>query len=661
MRISLIIGFLILMKPVCGQLIELEPTVVAADRLFEQEEEEANGILLEGSAIVIDEEVLEKTSHNSLSDLLQTRAGVSFDSFFGNSSFASPRLRGFGENSQLRTLVTVDGLPINRGDLGLNSGARTPIANLGKVTVLRGGRSVRYGSGAVAGVIALETKRSDEAFGGSLEGTGGSDETFRQRLKLAGTIDGWGWTAQLENLTSDGYRENSAQQTASGSISILTPEAEWGENRLVFSASHSQFEDPGALFLAAFLENPRQSLQPDQDLEIETLEWSDQLKLNLSSDLDLALKGAGSITDQVFDFQGAISDGETRQWNGEVVLSRSGEEWSFETGARYRWSQLDFERSQSLGAGLDLQLADLTRETWGAFAIARWQPTSELSFSTGVSWDYYRLDGEANSPTDENNPLRNFTGGTDDNDYAFEFGVEYQLTDRTKLWARYDRSLRFPVLDEVAFFQGFESEPPFNTELRAERGQGVELGLAIEHEAGWNGSLTLFGQWMEDEIFFDAFANLNENLSETERLGVELQWDWKNDDWEFNLFYAATLARFRSGVDDGGRVPLVPRHSLSGSLTWHATESLSLGVEGSYLSSRLDGNDRGELGQLIQFSEVPERAIWNVSASWEANESLTFFCRVNNVFDEQFISSQFSDGIFPGAGRQALFGGRVRF
>ena len=529
------------------------------------------------------------------------------------------------------------------------------------MTVLRGGRSVRYGSGAVAGVIALETKRSDVPFGGSLELSGGSDESYRQRAQLRGTSQGWAWTTQFENFTSDGYRDNSRQESTSASVSLLTPEADWGQNRLTFSASRAEFEDPGPLTRAAFLENSRQSLQPDQNLEINTVTVGDQLRIELGSEWQLDLKGSGVFTNRFSDYQGRITDGDSQSFDSEAVVSYTGEEWSLEAGLRYQHSELDFELRQPFGSGESQQLADLTRETWGAFAIVQWKPSEELTLSAGASWDYYRLDGDARDPNNETNPRRNFSDDSNDNDYALEFGIEYQVTDRLKVWGRYDRSLRFPVLDEVAFFQGFESDQPFNADLRPERGQGVELGAILQEEDQWKVKGTLFGQWLQDEIFFDAFSNQNENLSDTERLGVELELAWEAERWSFNLFYTQILARFQSGVDEGEGIPLVPRHSLSGTFTWHATEAIDLGLEGSYLTSRDDGNDRGELGQFIQFDKIPARTVWNLSAQWKARENLSVFLRVNNLFDEEYISTQFSGGIYPGAGRQALFGGRYQF
>ena len=128
---GLVISSVSLAGPLFCQTVELAPTVVTADRLSEPTGG-AQGVLLEGSATVLDEELLQNSTSNFLSDVLQARAGVSFNSFFGNSALAAPQIRGFGENSQLRTQVTVDGLSVNQSDLALTPWSQLPLGDLGE-------------------------------------------------------------------------------------------------------------------------------------------------------------------------------------------------------------------------------------------------------------------------------------------------------------------------------------------------------------------------------------------------------------------------------------------------------------------------------------------------------------------------------------------------
>ena len=638
---------------------ELPETLVTADREFEKEDEEA---VLDGFRTVIDRESLQDATQNSLAEVLGVKAGVPVSSFFGNSDLAVPQLRGFGENAQLRTLVTLDGLPVNRSDLSISPFSQFPVQSLEKVTVLRGGRTVRYGPDALAGVIALESR--DEAPGetkGSLEVTFGSDQSYRQRLNYATDIEGWGVGVQLENFRSDGFRERSGQESTSASFSLKSPLADWGRNRLTVRASRSFVEDPGALSLAQFRNDSRSSQFFDQDFENETILLGNQVKLSLGQEWELTLNGQGSLSRREANVQAQRNMGDVFEGSGEVVASRKGEAWNIDAGVRGRWSTLDFERSQPVGSRTEVQVADLSRASFGGFVTTKWKPSESWTLSVGASWDRFLLGGEATSESDPANPRLNFSDSANDGEAAFELGVELNLTEKSKVWARYDRSLRYPVLDEIAFFQGFPSDVPFNADLQPEKGQGVEIGFSQKGEPGWSLQSTVFAQFLEDEIFFNGFSNLNENLSTTERFGVELQFGWDFDWGELGLFYNYTYARFGGGVDEGRRIPLVPEHSASGSFTWRLRENLNFTVEGSYLSERADGNNRGEIGQLISFRDIPGRVLWNASASWSPWEEVTFFGRVNNVFDKDFISSQFTGAIFPGAGRQFLFGGRYEF
>ena len=67
-----VIGSLFLAGPLLSQIMELPPMVVTADRLSEPTRG-AEGLLLEGSATVLDAEVLQNSTSNFLSDLLQAK------------------------------------------------------------------------------------------------------------------------------------------------------------------------------------------------------------------------------------------------------------------------------------------------------------------------------------------------------------------------------------------------------------------------------------------------------------------------------------------------------------------------------------------------------------------------------------------------------------
>ena len=456
---------LLLLASAGAQVYELPHVVVEADALREEEERGAEGVAVAGNRTILSREELARATQNSLSEVLETKAGIPFTSFLGNSDLATPQLRGFGENAQLRTLVAVDGLPVSRSDLSVQPWSQFPAQSLQEVTVLRGGRTVRYGPDALAGVIALETRRPSEEFEGSLAVTFGSDETFRQRLSLSSGVAGWGAALQVENFSSDGYRDNSARESTTANFSLISPKADWGSYRLTVGATRAFFEDPGALSLSQFRRDPRSSSIFDEDLENETLSLGNRLQLSLGEGWDLVLKGSASLSRREANFQQQVNEGDFIEGSGEVALTWKGEQWIVETGLRGRWSSLNFERLSRI----EEQDADLSRASFGGFLATRWEPDSQWTFSVGASWDRYLLSGDASSATSPTDVSLNFDDSANTGEGAFELGVEYQLSEQAKVWTRYDRSVRFPVLDEVAFFQGFSSAIPFNANLQPEK------------------------------------------------------------------------------------------------------------------------------------------------------------------------------------------------
>jgi iron complex outermembrane receptor protein len=641
----------------------LAPTVVTARSPVDEEgrqERVKDALESPGNNTVIDRETIEKSASDSVADLLEFQAGVPSRSFTGSSEIGVPVLRGFAEGAQLRTLVLLDGLPLNRDDLAVSPWSQVPLGSLEDIRVLRGGRTVRYGSGATAGVISLTTRQGNSNPGGTIETRFGSDDSYRQRLAFTMPAAGWTLAGQGNFFQTDGFRENSARENTGLNLSLTSPANGSVSGRLILSANESAFQDPGPLTRMRFEDDPTQSSRDGDQVETRSLRMAPTLDWKLSPALTLSTRASGFFREREITFRGSSSETESQNYDFESVLRWEREPLVVEAGARGRFGELDYSRTQKIASREETQLANLARDTLGAFVLANLDVGERWDFTAGASWDRYELEVDARNPDDPAAGEKNFSGTASNGDWSFEFGAEYELTANSQLWFRYDRPLRFPVLDEVAFYQGFPSDPPFNAELQPEKGHSVETGYRYEGDF-LRASVTGFSQWLEDEIAFDAFENRNENLEDTWRLGGELALGVEGEHWRLQTNYTYTLARFQSGTDEGRRVPLVPRHTVTGSIEWLPTESVTLAMEGSYLSESPDGNDRGDSAQFLDFAPLEERTLWNLRASWEVTDSWTLFGRLDNVFDEQYASSKFSGGYYPGPGRQVSVGGRYEF
>lgn len=615
------------------------------------------------SPIVIGPTVLRESAQPSVADLLRAEGGVNFTSFFGSPGTGVPRFRGFAGGASPRVLILVDGLPMTRPDLASPVWFEFPLAGLERVELQRGSRTVRYGSAALAGVISLETRDEVEAPSWHLQTSRGSWDTNLVRLHtLLPMENDWTVGAAGDFRESEGYRENSASDSRAFQLSLSSPRKRRWQWRATVAGSRTDLENPGGLGRSAYRQDPQQSIYSRFGIgefyqnELTSLRTTQQIlfrphtqqlwQFNASwsgrqRELNL---GAGSHTDHDLDsFAFELShEWQHRSFSGSWGV-RGASDFLFLS--RFR----DRDRKQRFAT------ADLERQAVGAFVRSDWEFRKGWTLSGGVSWDTYDLKARARDTTSPLEPRLNFQGGTDDSARAAELSLDFQPDDTRRFWLRYDRSFRFPVLDEVAGYQGFLLEVPVNGDLGPESGHAFELG-AEYGENRFKGALTGFSQSLDGEILFDPAQNLNRNFARSHRYGLESRLTYQGRGWRGLVNYAWTRARFRSGRHLGSTIPLVPRHQLSAQVQRKFTENLSLQLEWEWLSEAFEGGD-------FQNTRVklPARRLVHLEGRYSFDEQWELYARLDNLLDERWASLKFLGQWYPGNGRSFTLGLRGQF
>ena len=106
---------------------------------------------------------IEKAGYGNIVEVLRDTGGMSLRSTSGNESQSEMQMRGFGENSEGRVLVLLDGRKLNRPDMAGINWLQVPLGNVDRVEVLRGSDSVSFGDHAVGGVVNIVTKKGTRA------------------------------------------------------------------------------------------------------------------------------------------------------------------------------------------------------------------------------------------------------------------------------------------------------------------------------------------------------------------------------------------------------------------------------------------------------------------------------------------------------------------
>jgi vitamin B12 transporter len=169
------------------------------------------------TSVVLDRIAIERSGRRDVGELLQAIPGVVVTQAGGPGAPSHVSIRGSSANE---VLVLIDGNPVNSAITGDADLSRIGIASVERVTVLPGAQSARYGGRALAGVIAIETRRASNER--SASGTIGAWGEHNASVSL-GTRQEWTSLAGAASLIAD-YRD------AKGNFSYDVPLVRGGGN-----------------------------------------------------------------------------------------------------------------------------------------------------------------------------------------------------------------------------------------------------------------------------------------------------------------------------------------------------------------------------------------------------------------------------------------------
>ena len=179
-------------------LVVLDPAAIALEAVRVRAARDPAG------ATVLDRADVEGSGARELGELLRDRAGVVVTRQGAPGSPTRVSIRGSSANE---VLVLLDGVPLNSALTGDADLSTVPLEAVERVTVLRGAQSARYGARALAGVVAVETRRprgaelSARAAAGSWGERRGALSAGGRRAAGATTLSGF---VSLEGQRSNG-------------------------------------------------------------------------------------------------------------------------------------------------------------------------------------------------------------------------------------------------------------------------------------------------------------------------------------------------------------------------------------------------------------------------------------------------------------------------
>ncbi len=626
-------------------LVELDPVVVTATRF------ETRLDLVPASIRIADASSIEKSAATSLADLLG-EVGVLLRSYTGNPAQSQVDMRGFGESGNQSVLILVDGRRINAPDMSAVNWLSLPLAGVERVEVLRGAQSALYGNGAAGGVIKVETAVPDSPGGAALAGVGSWSSSFVRAAAWSPVCEGVNALVETGFVENGGYRDNSAYRSKVANFKL---QGRGGAFRWSVSGGYDDnyYEFPGPLGTTDYRKNPRKSgYTPYESLyngSSDTAwtgasgEWRGDALL-LRADL------SGSRRNLSWNMgygSGAESTLDTWTASPRAKLDLGGG-WSVIAGADGEYDNLHLTRFADEDHTEAIGTARLRRETAGLYTNLAWDGGKALPLSLEASARFQKDKLHASS-LDEYSPDQSFDETGRDGDSAFSLGATYRPRKNLRLWTRLDRYYRYPAIDEVAAYQGYILTEPFNRDLRSERGWGAEIGADRTI-----GPATLrVNAWVQDVdglIAFDYMRNLNVNLADAIRSGLETGVELPLGDWRLGLFHSYTRVKFTSGDYEGKEQYLIPKNQLSCSLEWNPGR-FSAKISARYVQGSWQGNDFAN-----SMPKVPGYFVMDAALRYRLGTRWHLFLAADNLLDRHYASLRYS-GVWYPANARSLRGG----
>ena len=562
-------------------------------------------------------------------------------------------LRGFGTNSSQNMVILVDGVRMNENELTGPVLSTIPVDTVERIEINRGGSSVLYGEGATGGVINIITRRGAEAgYHGSASLEGGRFDQHDARVSLRHGEGALSFDLAGARQGTDNYRENNAfdQKSVSGGV-------QWtqGDSRLGLRAESARQESrfPGALSLAQFEADPRQSLTPNDfgslDSDRVILSGAHRIgSVELAAELSHRERETMGHYESAFGNSDVVNRSRQTQFSPRLrhLARRDGMLNEFVAGV----DLLKWERTSTFGSAFGTTRNDAQQDSRALYLRdeVRWNDAYNARLAVGARHEVFEKDYAdqfASVPQESSRQSQN----------AWSLEGSIDPVPGLTLHAKAGESYRIPNVDENSYRSSVAV-------LDVQTSRDLEFGATVGSEAA-RVSARLFRHRLRDEIFFDPTLaggfGINTNLDPTRRQGVELD---GQVDLPANLRLSGQLqhvqAEFTDGPNAGREMVLVPKNVVTARLAWLPANGHSADIGAQYVSSQRYGSDFDNRcgARIPSYTTIDARYAVKVGA-WE------FAATGLNLGDRQYFSQAFGcrSGIYPSDGRQLKLSVRYDF
>lgn len=652
----------------------LEPRVVTAQH-FERE-----ALEVPADVVFLDRETIDDSGVLSLPALLQQEVNLFFRSFNGRIADGDVSMRGFGDNSGLRSLVLLDGQPLNPADMGGIAWEQVPLDAIASVEVLRGGHNVLYGDQALAGVIKIETRR---AAGQQvvLDSTMGSDHLYHSSVSAAYGDEQWSIRVGGAHQQEEGYRHLADAWTQHGYASVGY-ELSTGDDMHAHVSWREGFQHfPGSIDAMTYLRTPEAAQSDLARGAAQSREAGGLATMRFAGERSWGswqVQGGYDVNNNDWTLNGRFGQNDQTGWTLRPRLQLEYLSSRLIFGGDFLYDTLGFTDYLNAARNIAKAEAQIQEQAMSAYFLLEKALGSHFTLSSGYrhTWNRFHIDNNAyvvnqlSQRTNRGvpNPLYKYPADLDaantfddiveQDGSAFELSLNYRIDEQWSMFTGYDRLYRYPVTDERAAYQGVALAVQVSP-VDAEEGDSVEVGLKYLGQAH-EFYVTAYAFEMDNEIGYIEINGLGQNINmgRVRRLGGDLSWVYKQEDWGWStrLAWVDTEMRHDEQGGQGQQVPMVPNIHTTSMLWWKPWKQLRLKGVHRYVGSQFQGNDFANT-----LTKIDSYHLVDLHLDAQLTQNVKWFAGVTNIFDQLYAEAVFAERYYPGPGRAYFTGIKLLF
>lgn len=572
----------------------------------------------QSNTTVITAENMEAHQDTTVQQALQRVTGVTVNEMVpGISSYVKL-------NGDDRVLILVDGQSLanaqgsgyGRGSVDLAS--LPGIGAIDHIEVTKGSGSVRYGSGAVGGVINIVTKKGDRRES-SLDAYTGSWGMHGYTLTDSGRAGATSWlvSGSLEQREYYAFphganTDHSRGDIAKKSLSLRLDQDLTDQTSLTVKAYHQDYHGHGSTYKA----NPAGwYLTANKPIDRLVNDYSVTYHFKKQT----AQPG----------FLRYFNDYQRTYWSNHYFTRTQGLEW------QDNW-QLDShqhvtagaEWTEDMGTNYEAHYIDKKRHNQ-AFYAEDALTFGKFTVTPGLRWDRNSTFGSHQTP---------------------RLAMNYKANDAFNVYASWGRVFSPPRLNDQFYMTTSRGKitSQGNENLQPEEGYTETLGF--QYQTGPKTVLegSVFHSNLQHVIRWNraVMPHEAENLDEEDKRGFELTWKQKvNDKWDYEGGYSY----IRTKVDKGA--------GLTFDTTYNQPNGYHAGIHYHSGKWQAGADMTAGTGRNDTYYRNNSYVVWNVSASYSPDAATTMYVKVNNLNDEAYDLYH----NYPAAGRNWQVGVKKKF